>query len=685
MIRNDWLACAMLLLLAGAVVLHGGVTAAVSAGLYLAVAAISGVAVATRRFRTIPGGGLQLALAGCGLGFASLLWSVAPDATLDASAPLLASALVFLLCAGTLSQREIRFILGGFAVLGSVIACTALAATPLGTRARGPFGNPNHLAAWLLLPASYAFARFVGSELGKRGRREGALLWFGIFGLLGAGVAATESLGALLAALGVCAATLVLQRLPANRGTWLVMGALSGVAVLLAIVPVLVPGLVPPNGREGELSAGLRWQVYASAGRAAWSYFPLGAGLGAFAPAFTRFRPMGLPYAVLHAHSEPLHAWVELGLPAFLLGVAGVRAMGKRLIKLRKRSALALAPAAGVIAVACHSLVDFPLHVPAVALATAALAGIAWSGKLGEGRESPGPRGSLSDPQTCWSVGSVALLLVVVAGTQSLALLAEARAARCIARGDFVGGENEALRGLWVRPARPALLALAADAAEAEFLLGGGGAKVLERALELRERSHWATPLEGAPMAALSRTRDAVEDRTGALAAALEAARLDPASPVPWLALAQLWLDGGQEEDAARAVRAALERFPRTANETLTALLRATRNPTLVRVAAPESAYTRRCAGLVLARAGFFQAAAVELVRAAELAPSDPDTALAAAHSLEEAGEAGAAKDLLVRALEHVPGEARLASELARLQGQGGSASAGRTSEGQPS
>jgi tetratricopeptide (TPR) repeat protein len=684
-IRKRWLACALLLLLAGAVALHGGVTAEGSAGLYLAVAAVAGLAVGVRGFAAIPGGGLQLALAGCGLGLASVLWSVAPDATLDASAPLLASALVFLLCAGTLSRLETRWFLGGFVVLGAVVACTALAATPLGARAREPFGNPNHLAAWLLLPASYAFARLVGSELARRGRREDALLWFGIFGLLGAGVAATESLGALLAALGICAATLVLQRLPARWGTWIVMGVLSGVALLLAFVPAILPGLLPPSGREGELSAGLRWQVYASAGRAAWSYLPLGAGLGAFGPAFTRSRPLGLPYAVLHAHSEPLHAWVELGLPALLLGIAAIRVVGERLVKLRRRSALAFAPAASLIAVACHSLVDFPLHVPAVALATAALAGIAWSGNMGEGREADRSHVILKHGVTRWSVAAVALLLALVAGTQSLALVAEARAARRVAQGDFAAGEDEALRGLWVRPARPALLTLAADAAEAEFLLGGGGAPVLERALKLREQSHRASPLDGASMIALSRTRDAVGDRMGALAAASEAARLDPASPAPWLALAQLWLDGGQGGEAAEAVREALERFPHTAVETLTALLRATRDPALVSVAAPESAFTRRSAGLVLEHAGFFRAAANELVRAARLAPSDAEAALAAARSLEEAGQASAASDLLVHALERIPGEARLASELARLRGQGGSASAGMASDGQPS
>jgi tetratricopeptide (TPR) repeat protein len=284
---------------------------------------------------------------------------------------------------------------------------------------------------------------------------------------------------------------------------------------------------------------------------------------------------------------------------------------------------------------------------------------------------------------TRWSVAALALLLALVAGTQGLALVAEGRAARHLAQGEFAAGERDARRGLWVRPRRPALLTVAADAAEAEFLLGGGGAPVRERALRLREQSHGASLLDVAPVAALARTRAAFGDSVGALAAASESAWLDPAAPAPWITLAQLWLDAGQRNEAAEAVREALERFPRSADETLTALLQATRDPALVSVAAPESAYTRRSAGLVLARAGFFKAAADELVRATALAPGDPEAALAAARSLEEAGQMSAARDLLVHALERIPGEARLAAELARLRGRAGSEAG--ASNGQPS
>jgi predicted Zn-dependent protease len=76
----------------------------------------------------------------------------------------------------------------------------------------------------------------------------------------------------------------------------------------------------------------------------------------------------------------------------------------------------------------------------------------------------------------------------------------------------------------------------------------------------------------------------------------------------------------------------------------------------------------RRSAGLVLANAGYVQAAADQLARASALAPGDPETALAAARALRRAGNPLAAEDVLLRALERVPGETRLAAELSGLR-----------------
>ncbi len=662
----------LLAVIAGAVALCGGVSPAGGAALGLAVAALGVGAAALCPLRPVSGGALGVTLGACGLVLASTLWSVAPDATLDAAVPVLSAAVAFFLCASALSRRDASWLLGGFALLGVIVACAALAAVPAGSRARAPLGNPNHLAAWLLLPAAVACARLVGFELGRRGKREEALLWFGAFGVVGAAIAATGSLGAGVGALAAVCAAVALRTLPARAGAWTVIGGFAAAAVATLVLPWAFPNLVPPTGAEGELSAGLRWQVWNGAARAAWAALPLGAGAGASPDLYTAGRPSGLPYAVVHAHSEPVNAVVELGLPGLALAAVAAVAIARRIARTPSGDTRAWAPAAGLFALGGHALVDFPLRVPAVSLAAFALAGLAWEASAARSRPPVPIRADRSAPRlersARRSLGAIGVVLALLAGTQAASVAGEAAARQRLAAGDFGGAARAAERALRFRPERPALLALAADAAEEDYRLGGGGSHALADALALRARAAAATPLDPEPRAALSRTRALAGDPVGALAAAEEAARLEPSSPARQVTLARLWLAAGRRDHAALAVRAALDRFPRSADAALAALLRATGDPTLVGVAAPDVADMRRSAGLVLANAGHVQAAADQLQRAAALAPGDPETALAAARALRRAGDSRAAEEVLLRALERVPGETRLAAELSGLR-----------------
>jgi hypothetical protein len=662
----------LLALLAGAIALGGGVTPAGSAVLGLAIAALGVLTAVGAPLQRLSGGALGVTLGACGLVLASTLWSVAPDATLDAAVPVLSAATAFLVCACALSRRDASWLVGGLALLGAIVACVALAAVPAGGRAHAPLGNPNHLAAWLLLPGAVACARLVGFELGRRGKREEALLWFGAFGVVGAAIAATGSLGAAVGAMAAVCAALALRVLPGRAGAWTVVGAFAAAAVATLVCPWALPNLVPPAGAEGELSAGLRWQVWNGAAHAAWAALPFGAGAGASADLYTGGRPAGLPYAVVHAHSEPVNALVELGLPGLVLAAVAAVVVARRIAGTPSGATRAWAPAVGVFAVAGHALVDFPLRVPAVSLATFALAGLAWEASASRAalprRRNRGRDDLREHRGTRWSLAAIGVVLAVVAGTQAASVAGEAETRARLAGGDFAGASRAAEQALRFRPTRPSLLALAADAAEQDYRLGGGGGGALAGALAFRARQAAATPLDPEPLAALARTRALAGDTTGALAAAEEAARLEPSAPARQLALAQLWLVAGRRDYAALAVHAALDLFPRSADAALAALLSATGDPTLMGVAAPDAADMRRSAGLVLANAGYVQAAADQLARASALAPGDPETALAAARALRRAGNPLAAEDVLLRALERVPGETRLAAELSGLR-----------------
>lgn len=671
------LALLLLGLLAAAVALGGAASDEASAGVCGAVAALGLAASASPRLRAAPGDARAVALAWGVLLLGSTLWSVAPDASLDAITPWIASLVVFVLAAGGLRGRGRDAFALGLAVLGAAVACFALAAAPVGGRARAPFGNPNHLAAWLLLPAALAACEVVRTNLAARGRRERALLWFGLFGISGAAVAATQSLGAGLAALGAMLALAWLRTAPPVLATrslalgWLV------VAFALALAPALAPALVLPHDGMDESSPGLRWQVYGAAAQLAWNAFPFGVGPGAFGAAFASVRPAGLPYAVDHAHGDALQGAVELGLPLVVLGLASAALIARRAASALVHERFAWSAATALVALALHALVEFPLHVPALALTGAALAGAVWSAWAAAPHAPAAPHpavapsGARALRRTRFALAALSLALAGLAGTLHMAVRAEREAASLLAAGRFAEAEALAAAALRARPVRPALWSLVAEAREAQARLVGDGDVALASAVAARRSAVYVAPLDAGLRIALAETRARAGDLVGALASQAEAVRLDPASPAARIGEARLLLAAGRRADAADAVHAALERHPRAADGLLDALLRATGDPELVALASPDFASTRRSAGRVLGRAGFSRLAARALARSLEIEPGDPEIALEAARHFARSGDPAGAEAVLVRALSRGPDD-RLSAEIERLRGKGG-------------
>ncbi len=658
------LVASLLALLALAVGLRGGVTPA-SAALVHAVAGGIGLAWATRRnLRPAPRSALLLAGGWVGLALASTLWSRSPDASLDASAALAAAALVFVLATLLPDRRARQHFSSGFALLGSLVAGVAIAAAAAGTRAHFPFGNPNHLAAFLLLPAGLGFVATASRESIRRGRREEALLWFGSAAIAGAAVAATGSAGAGLGVLAGVGAYALLSTLGARRGAVLAAVVFAGVAVGLALLPALWPSLLPTAAGGSESSPGLRWAVWAAAGRAAWEAGPLGVGVGAFPAAFLGERPDGVPYAARHAHSEPLHGVVELGIPFLcLLAVTLVvttREIGGRLS--RGASRTAWGAATGLLALVAHALVDFPLHVPAIALAAAALAGRLWS----RGPVSPATLAPLRATRA--ALVALSLASVGLAGSQGGALLCSQRAEAQLAAGRFADALRSAEIGLRLRPGRAELHAVTARAAEHAWRFAGRGAAMRERALAAFDRAVAVDPADPSLRVERAALRARVGDPTGALTELEIAARLDPRSPVPHLATARLHLDAGRRGPAARSLRAALERHPRATAPAIQTLLRATGEPDLLRATLPDGPRSHRIAATVLSGHGFVRAAAEEYARAYAAAPADVDAALRAAAHFTRARDVAAAEAVLEHALEASPADPALRARLAALR-----------------
>ena len=205
-------------------------------------------------------------------------------------------------------------------------------------------------------------------------------------GLMLVSVPFSLSRGGMAAVAGAGAAAVLLARWKAAGG-----GAVGWTAVLAAAVAAAVllwAGTGPIQKRFANSLSGQtpddRTPLWAAAARCLPGVWPLGGGAGAF----RRVEPLGRtdqspPLLFDHAHNEFLEALVEggvlrLGLTLVLVGgVLVVVARGYRKLRARSSGGLLLGVWFGLAALALHAGVDFGIHMPAVAVLAAAVAGYA--------------------------------------------------------------------------------------------------------------------------------------------------------------------------------------------------------------------------------------------------------------------------------------------------------------------
>ncbi len=262
-------------------------------------------------------------------------------------------------------------------------------------------------------------------------------------GLMLVSVPFSLSRGGMAAVAGAGVAAVLLARWKAAGG-----GAVGWTGVLSAAVAAAVllwAGTGPIQKRFASTLSGQaddRVPLWSAAARSLPGVWPLGAGAGAF----QRVEPLGrtdqsptLLYA--HAHNEFLEAIVEGGVIRLALtvllvgGVLVIVARGYRKLRARSSGGLLLGAWFGLAALALHAGVDFAIHMPAVAVLAAAVAGYAVAVssdpeftpvKRRISRDDPPPPPT-EKPTGGWPIAFVALL-AVVAGMVALDARARSRA-----------------------------------------------------------------------------------------------------------------------------------------------------------------------------------------------------------------------------------------------------------------
>lgn len=269
-----------------------------------------------------------------------------------------------------------------------------------GSRLRGTFVNPNHLAAYLgmALPVLFAWGwwairRAKREDLWERRLALGAPPLVGWLMVLIA-LAFTGSRGGLAAALAAAAGQVAL--LVVQRRRW----RLAPLAILL---PIMAVGVVAMTGLEQglgrwlatsphELTWNARTQVY-RATVDLWQRSPLfGTGLGTFRDAFPLVQPASLGDSFAHAHSDHLELLATTGLVGVSLLAAGAALLVARLLRILHLSEPSEARAAGlaglgvVVGLATHALVEFPMTIPAISGTAALVLGLAAGTPVGRTR-----------------------------------------------------------------------------------------------------------------------------------------------------------------------------------------------------------------------------------------------------------------------------------------------------------
>ena len=248
-------------------------------------------------------------------------------------------------------------------------------------RAGGTFYNPNHLGAFLglLLPLGLAYV------LTGRVRHEIKILIGYACAVMLGGVAVTLSRGAILSTaivLGVLCVGLLFHRNYRLQAVLLLL-------VLGGLGAVLAPRLEHARQRFDEItdasrrSNDSRWYIWRSAYHM-WEDHPVwGLGPAQFDTQFPRYRSYGDQLRPEFTHCEYLNTLVDYGAVGGVLVAGVLGCLFHGLLRTRKavsvepddfarkksnKFAFYLGATLGLLALLIHAVVEFPLHIPGVAV-----------------------------------------------------------------------------------------------------------------------------------------------------------------------------------------------------------------------------------------------------------------------------------------------------------------------------
>ena len=265
----------------------------------------------------------------------------------------------------------------------------------------GFFANRNHQASLLFaalpIAAWWAMLRPEGSELKSSGER---LIGLAVVAVLIVGLVLTRSRAAvILGGLSLALSLVLVYRSSARQGRGQRVLLFAGVGVAV-IVLIAIFSLAPTIERFTYQPLGLRWLQTPTFIRMGLDYAPFGSGLGSFEVVYQTYEPASLlrEAYLMHAHDEFMEIWIEAGWLGALIVASGLCWFLTTAFTLwRDDRADELGRVGSIIValLAAHSLADYPLRTPALAVLFALACGLMippFGRDLARRRPPGGPR-----------------------------------------------------------------------------------------------------------------------------------------------------------------------------------------------------------------------------------------------------------------------------------------------------
>lgn len=256
-----------------------------------------------------------------------------------------------------------------------------------------PFGNTNHLAAYLALSATVALGLALGTK-----SRDSAIGWGAVAFICGVAVFLTFSRGGIVtfvATWALVGAAVLAQRGGGIRSVipWVLIGATVVFAALLAFEQLVARAETVSTVEKLRSTKLELWPMLWQGEARTW---PLGMGSGAFELGFTRWQTEQLDVTFTHPENVAFQSLSDWGLPLtialLVFALVVVRRAWVRVYTLPLERTVLL----GLVGVLLHDIFDFALELQAVAISASVLMGlVVGAGSSGEERRNVGWHGPI--------------------------------------------------------------------------------------------------------------------------------------------------------------------------------------------------------------------------------------------------------------------------------------------------